>query len=443
MNNFVAGIAMFLAAFGSSMAADWQKTNAPLSGRYDDIHFVDSSYGWAVGNAPVVAHTQDGGQTWLKVGIPERASWPRSVKFLSRTHGFMGALPEGAQVSTLFETLDGGTSWHDVSDRLGSKMGVCGMFALGDSSLFAVGSYYGDTKIVVSQNAGNSFSAVDVKDVASGLVDIHMFSALEGLASGQASDPAEGGLILRTVDGGKSWGVVYKTGVPNDWFVWKIQFINRHEGFASIENRTPKGGVHFLKTKDGGITWTRHEIWTPQPGQADKAPIDPQGIGFANSQLGWIGGWGPDFTNGPTFETTDGGEHWREVVWGKNLNRFYFLEKLKAFAVGEQVYRYGESSLLPKKIQTKASIDGQNFFFDLNVEELREGFRIVANYNRPNYMLMDIVDQKGYVVAHVKREPVEAGRHEAFIERKLLARGQYFAVLKTHGPKRYVTIDVH
>ena len=80
-----------------------------------------------------------------------------------------------------------------------------------------------------------------------------------------------------------------------------------------------------MKTTDGGVSWEEKLFRN----------YTQQGIGFINESTGWIGGW-----SGATYETTDSGNSWHLAGWGRNVNRFRFINDTVAYSVGQRVYKY-------------------------------------------------------------------------------------------------------
>jgi hypothetical protein len=61
------------------------------------------------------------------------------------------------------------------------------------------------------------------------------------------------------------------------------------------------------------------------------------GIGFITENIGWVGADNPAL---PVYMTTDGGQTWNaDAVLKSPVNRFRFVDKNTAYAIGGSVYK--------------------------------------------------------------------------------------------------------
>ncbi len=85
-----------------------------------------------------------------------------------------------------------------------------------------------------------------------------------------------------------------------------------------------------------------------QANQRSQDNANIEGIGFADENVGWAGGWGDEgFQAGFTSETRDGGDTWTDANHvGKFLNRFRFIHEPEfvGYASGDTVYKYAPAA---------------------------------------------------------------------------------------------------
>lgn len=112
----------------------WQLRDVPPMD-YSRIRFLDSQFGWATERQGArIVVSSDGGRNWERLrGPPGFGSYPAHVLFLTPKHGF-------ATVLGLYETSDGGKTWHwrtggnRAQDRAYDYLGIAR-----DGTLVAIG----------------------------------------------------------------------------------------------------------------------------------------------------------------------------------------------------------------------------------------------------------------------------------------------------------------
>jgi len=322
----------------------WRRTGAPVaSARTDDICFLDADRGWAVNSNGQILHTEDGAVTWTRQ-FSVRGAYLRCVGFANDRVGWVGTL---AATRRLFATVDGGATWTGVESLPpDAPPAICGLSVVNGRVVYGSGTNFPNRPagVVKTIDGGATWTAVDMSAHATLLVDIHFQDELRGWVVGGKADvpnPRRDDVVpvvLSTDDGGLTWqnrlaGI--QPALPMGEWGWKIHFVDENVGFVSLEN-FHDGAV--LKTVDGGHTWARMPVNDPQ-GNANL-----EGVGFADPQLGWVGGWGNrDGSDGFTSETRDGGVTWADAnEVGKLLNRFRVIREpdLVVYASGDTVYKY-------------------------------------------------------------------------------------------------------
>jgi photosystem II stability/assembly factor-like uncharacterized protein len=311
---------------------------SPPQERHDDLIFVDPNNGWLVNVRAEVHATHDGGTTWAHIADLPNVIFPRSVGFASLSKGWIGNLnlTSGDPVpnSALWETLDGGHTWTNISHRIAGPnvVGLCGMRVLNPNFIVAVGRWNGPPLFVKSTDGGKTWTSRSLSPLVNGLVDVSFLNEREGFAVGalgdgatQATQDAAQTVILATTDGGESWQVRY-TSPTSGQRAWKIQFANELVGYVTTEGSHPQGVV--LKTTDGGTSWVPLLV---SPDQSFEA------VGFVDPDHGWVAS--PD----TIYSTADGGATWKPLFFGTNVNRMRVLNDSLVFACGDRVYRWKRS----------------------------------------------------------------------------------------------------
>jgi photosystem II stability/assembly factor-like uncharacterized protein len=257
----------------------------------------------------------------------DKPSYLRSAGFADTLTGWVGSL-DG--VPLLYATTDGGAVWSPVLDIPEPQpTGICGIWVVNRSVVYACGKYDGSSaRVLRTTDGGASWTSQDLVPLANSLIDCFFFDEDHGfVVGGIGLGNARRAVILATTDGGATWATRHTTDRTAEW-CWKISFPTASIGYVSIERFN--GPSYFLKTTDGGETWQDHLFHNS---------YIVQGIGFATPDLGWIGG-----PTGPTYESTDGGESWQLAGFGVHINRFRFLGPSIGYAAGSTVYKYTTST---------------------------------------------------------------------------------------------------
>ncbi len=325
----------------------WFPTNAPSQRRYDDIYFINASTGWTVNSDGKILKTTDGGVNWQQQFQVPGAIWLRSVGFTTPLNGWVGTV---SPQQRLYHTTDGGETWT-VVDNLpeNAPVKICGLSVVNESVIYASGTNDPadiPARMMKTVDGGATWTAWDMSEYATILIDNYFINENIGWVVGGKADPSITNprrddvipVVLYTEDGGTTWVnrvADITSSFPFGEWGWKIFFLNENIGFVSLESDT-KGAI--VKTVDGGKTWKRLPINDPQ-GNANL-----EGVGFANENLGWVGGWGDEnFQGGYSSETKDGGENWEDANQiGKFINRFRFFGNpvTVGYASGETIYKY-------------------------------------------------------------------------------------------------------
>jgi len=301
--------------------------------RIDDAVFLSPTRGWIANGFGQIWKTTDGGGTWAQQ-FNNNTIYFRCLTFADSLRGWacnLGTEEFGGATDTniIYQTTNGGLSWF-ANDNIfpGKPRGLCGITTIADSFVYAVGRVRGPAFFVRSTDGGNTWERRDMSAFAMGLLDCYFFTPDSGIAVGHTGpvNSSSSGVVLFTSDRGNTWQIRYTTSRLGEW-CWKINFPTRQVGYVSLQ-RNSGAPVTFLKTTDGGVTWVEKQFLA--------TAYYVQGIGFASTTKGWIGG----NSSLPTYATTDGGDTWFQEPFGVRVNRFRMFNDTLGYAVGQTVYKY-------------------------------------------------------------------------------------------------------
>ncbi|WP_298154003.1 YCF48-related protein [Flavobacterium sp.] len=353
MINYIFKITLlFLAATSALLAQEssWRKlTTEPYQGKQDDIAFVDENNGWYVNGYGRIFHTTDGGTTWEKQ-LEQKGTFFRTIAFLDKNTGFAGTVgtdyfPNVTDTIPLYGTKDGGKSWKPVAYKGPYVKGLCAIDIVKEQfinhgkidykvHIFAVGRVGSPANIMISHDAGETWTSHSMDNDCKMLFDIKMLNKNEGFACAATNEDItqSNALILKTTDGGKTWKKVYQSSRPFET-TWKVAFPSANVGYVTIQSYNPDTNItqqRIAKTTDGGNTWSEINL------VADNKARE-FGIGFIDENHGFVG------TMSSGFETTDGGQTWQKIDLGTACNkiRIYKDEKGKTYgyAIGVNVFK--------------------------------------------------------------------------------------------------------
>jgi len=324
------------------LASKWTKlAGAPShndGSKMDDIVFTSPMVGYAAdGPGGQISKTIDGGTTWKSV-FTHAGTFFRSVAFLDDMHGFAGNLGAGltgsiTDATVLYETKDAGATWNPVTTITGSKpAGICNLTTIDATNIVAVGRANGPAHVMMSSDAGANWTATDLGKQMSMIIDAHFTSPSDGLIIGMGAGSDTVCTVLHTKDAGKTYEKVFASKTPNS-LCWKVSFPSANVGYIAVQDAAD-GPATFAKTTDGGATWVESKL----PVKTTSAGGFPAiGIGFVTDKVGWVS---PEDPSLPTYRTSDGGETWAvDATLKSPINRFRFVDKNTAFAIGGAIWK--------------------------------------------------------------------------------------------------------
>ncbi|MFK7780747.1 YCF48-related protein [Psychroserpens sp.] len=368
--------------------ATWQAApnifSNPNGQRFDDVFFLDENTGWAAnGFYARIYKTTDGGLTWTEqlneTNIPGNYYF-RNIEFLNENIGFIGTLN-----GTFFRTIDGGSNWTEVTNISPNPNAICGINAVGTSTVYACGAYFNPAHIIKSTDSGANWTYIDMSSYANALVEVLFLDEDIGFAAGR---DANGGLILKTTDGGVNWIEIYNSNVSGE-YVWKLQILDSDSDimFGAISSVAPNNGK-LIKSTNAGDNWT----------EFNSVETDIQAVGFITENHGWMGGHTTGF-----HETLDGGQTWTNLNVGNNLNRIFVINSNTVYASGTTVYKYTEDTL-----STEDLSEGDYKHLDIKIlaNPVLTNLEFSINFESDDNLLIELYDINGKFIKQLSRDIV-------------------------------------
>ncbi|MFC2132135.1 PKD domain-containing protein, partial [Bacteroidota bacterium] len=259
------------------------------------VCFVDSLYGWAVGDEGLILHTKDGGKSWAE----QEANVGRgllSVHFIDRLNGWAVG-----EVGRIRHTSDGGENWIIQYSEVYPVV-LNSVYFLNKNKGWAVGP----SGIIYTEDGGDNWN-LQTSSSYTTAKGIYFVNETVGWACGA------NGTIIRTFDAGQTWE---KLETGNTGTIFDVFFLDLSTGWA-VGRHEPK----FLRTTNGGKDWI-----------AQSHPVGGffKRIKFIDKNNGWAAGLG-----GVAF-SSDGGKNWKVQIPDSRYNLWWadFTDKNKGWAVG-------------------------------------------------------------------------------------------------------------
>lgn len=340
---------VFSKCFGQNF--EWKKLETEAyQGKQDDIVFIDENTGWYVNGYGKIFHTNDGGDTWEKQ-LEQKGSFFRTIAFVDKNIGFVGTVgvdyfPNVTDTIPLYGTKDGGKTWKPVKYKGPYVKGLCAIDVVKEQfinhgkidfryHLFAVGRVGSPANILISHDNGETWTSQSLNDECKMLFDIKMYTKNVGFVCAASDEDISksNALILKTIDGGKTWKKVFQSNRPFET-TWKVSFPTEKVGYVTIQSYNPDPNVkqqRLAKTTDAGETWTEINL-------VEDASAREFGIGFIDENHGFVG------TMNSGYETKDGGITWNKIDLGRACNKIRIYKsinnKVFGYAIGVSLYKF-------------------------------------------------------------------------------------------------------
>ena len=274
------------------------------------VHFINATMGWAVGWNGTILRTTNGGDTW-NPQLSGSGEDLYDVHFVDANNGWVGG-----DRSTLLRTTDGGKTWTLSPVVAPFPFVILGVHFVDPLKGWAVGfnrrlrlNLPPNGQILTTTDGGVNWEEVDPETFPSNteFIDVHFVSSSEGWISGFD------GILLHTSDGGANWGAENSGTNEN---LDNIFFQSRANGWLVGSSGT------ILHTNNGGTTWSTQDARTSN---------SLGGVNFVSANEGWAVG-----EAGIIIHTVNGGTSWTSQSDGESyrLQDSYFVTADEGWAVG-------------------------------------------------------------------------------------------------------------
>lgn len=280
----------------------------------DDIHVGPTVGGtvpvlYVVGDPFAIYKTQDYGASWSPININSPTQvWTSTYYSMDMNGSTMATVGASGLINM---STNSGTNWTNFNTWLlaGTFYDVWAQYNNG--KVIAVGSGSNDTKIIMSNNGGNTWQAVDIP-TSKYFRTISMVNPNTGFIAGSS------GGVYRTTNGGTNWDSLP---FPGTNLIYQADFVSAQTGWV-----VSSSSAYVYKTVDGGMNWAS------QTGPTGAV----YGVDMIDANTGYIVG-----TGGSIRKTTDGGTTWTSLT-PNTSSTLYAVKMLNAntgYITGSSVLR--------------------------------------------------------------------------------------------------------
>lgn len=348
---------------------------------FNSVHFPTSDTGYVAGGNRVTGaffRTTDGGAHWT-----EHPALPLPLLAVQFPRPLQGVAAGGATDSLgrdrgiLLHSTDGGITWKDKSEATETTLRAIHFPTL------RTGFVVGNRGVVrVTRDSGHSWTSLE----SGTTVDLHAVHFLDektGFIGGARPDRAGEGLLMRTLDGGKTWQRIDLEVFSNP--ITSIAFPSSQVGYL-VQDR---GAI--LKTADGGATW---KTLPATPGISS--------LQFSHADSGYaVGAAG-------ILKTVDGGMNW-SVIQGYG---FGYGLSASSQPVPGILFAVGPATLVRVRNFRTAPIAVRTVPGRRRALQVLPGGRFGFDLLRSSYVTARILDLNGRNRGKVLAGILPAGRHE-------------------------------
>lgn len=377
----------------AQMVNRWEKVNLPFGFNssddfYLDVYFLPSNpnYGWVCGYNSKILITTDGGRNWRGNRVQNSMNQLETIQFLNVNVGYVSGPSMGGEgIGSIYKSLDGGSSWFDVSPRNPSSS-LWGFHFYDENYGIVLGGDCFLQYFYLTTDGGATWS-VSAYNSSGGKLSDPLIIEKDGLCYAMGS-----GTLWISQNGGRSWQISNRTG-NQDW----------HEEIAKVGNSIAipvSEGCEGTTSANGGIRFSRNNGGNWNDYRNVNGPM------FGTFLLDENTGWAAGFDRG-VYYTCDAGRSWNLVNCGLegHFDDIFFINDTTGWVVGDGIYKSATALTNSKTI-----IKDTTFFCEGETVKITADstFRNQRWFNCSNSRAND-VNQSGEYISYSFNNPCDTG----------------------------------
>ena len=226
--------------------AQWELQSSGVNVNLNDVCFVDTLHGWAIGDSATIIATSDGGATWRRQRSPVSSLDFNKVCFVNKNVGYLVG-----ENGIILSTRDGGINW--LLNTSGVDFSLTDLAFVNEDTGWVVGSDVNNSRkksiILNTQNGGNSWGK-QLETYSSNFLTSRLFHAIafrdDKIGWALASDYVDNfslTYIYQTTNAGENWNIISIVDSP----LFEMRIASADTIWA--------GGFVFAQSYDGGVNW--------------------------------------------------------------------------------------------------------------------------------------------------------------------------------------------